>query len=253
MTSTRLLPLAAAAILITPAAASANTISEITADPARAEVPTSLHVRGTAVPSDEHSVPALFVTTRSTGGPPCATRPEHDPGQAVAGLWARPVSGEFVVTGASIFPAPGSFVLCAWIAESGGGTAHAVGQVLVTAARPLGRLAIAGPARVRRGAIAKIVVAGASEAVRGLYVNARPSRRPGGCGPSPDTDRGDSVAAVHGMLGDIRQPILLRTRDVPGLMVCAWLATHTGDAEPMVVARRFIPVIGRPHATAPRE
>lgn len=243
MTPKRIL-LIAAGTLVAPAAASANVITEISTGSPRAEVPAEIVVRGSAIaPPDDTA--RIFVVTRASGGPPCAAEPLRDPGRSVEGLWSTRAEGAFAATGSTSFRAAGSYVVCAWIADSQGGSTLAAAHTAVTVAAPRGRISIKAPRTVRAGRLARLVVVGASDAERQVVVYARPSRGPGACGVAPVADRGEQVAEVNGVLGEFRHPFLLSTGAATGITACAWLVRHFTDAEPIGVARRFIRVVGR--------
>jgi hypothetical protein len=233
-------------LLAVPAAAQANTISAISVTAPRAEVPTTISVTGTVTTLPDGA--NIFAITRAAGGPPCAARPAHDPGQAVSGLWGTPVSGPFLATEPITFSRSGNHVVCAWIADGLGSSVIAVGQANVFVGRAVAGLAVKAPKRVRAGATMRIVVTGSTEAGRDLVVKARPSRGPAACGPSPQTDRGEWISEQSDLLGQFRHPLLVGM-GYTGMTVCAWLVTTDTDPEPLARARAFIRLKGpRPPA-----
>lgn len=218
---TAALLIAAAAPLVLPAAALADSASISVTDPS-AEIAT-VHTLSyqTATPKRIH------VKYRPTGGQPCAPTADDDPGTwmhfagaGISGAGSAPFSWTWRI--------PGQYQVCFWIASSSYTLPTFATSQIMTVRAPTGTLQISAPPRLAPGRTGVFGVTGQTEVGRYAFLKYRPV---GGqpCAPTADDDPGNSL----GVYGERVQGAYAVSRtasiDEPGTyQLCAWLASSSG-------------------------
>lgn len=219
--------LAGAAPALADSASISVTAGDGSVDPV-AYIPRVFTVSGVSSPNLH-----LFVKHRAAGGSPCAPSAFTDSGTFVdASFYGPAVSGAFALQQILTWRAPGTWLVCFWLASSETKFATPMSQV-VTVRAPAGSIgATVAPNPPRVGDRAQITVAGVSEAPRRVYAKLRPDDGTS-CGPTFDLDPGGamisgwSVDGAFSIKANLNNPVLGK------YLVCMWLAGSSDDSGPI--------------------
>jgi hypothetical protein len=207
----------------------------------------------------------VHVRFRPAGGAPCAPSASSDSGassfEGFSGdtFSGTTVNGNVTLTKTGIWPTPGTFQFCIWLAESTSTPATAFVQH-VTFRRPVGSIsATVAPITPRVGETATVTIVGSTEAPKYIYASIRAA---GGapCATSASADSGHRLVNGVSKNGAFSVPVTT-IQSAPGTyLICLWLADSSSDGTPVagpqpatftVIAPCVVPAAPRFTALAP--
>lgn len=239
----RTLPLAACALLVAaagllaPTVARADTASITVVDPSGNPEPgqdlaNTFTVAGTAT-----APRFVFVLFRPAGGAPCAPTAATDTGQQATNLvpYSTAVDGAFSIQRAGVWTQPaGTYTFCMWISSTSfGGTIGTVFSQNITFRQPRGSVALrVSSPHPYPGQTITLSFVGSSEAQREVFAAYRPA---GGapCSPTYASDSGTGLIGgnlVNGSFTVLGSPMTFKRGRY---QVCMWLAGSSGDQSPI--------------------
>ncbi|HEX7298624.1 MAG TPA: hypothetical protein VF257_06435 [Solirubrobacteraceae bacterium] len=235
--------LGSAAPALADSASLSVTTSTGQADPV-AYIPRIFTVSGSASGAGKH----LYIKHRAAGGAACAPSAYTDSGTFLdASFYGVPVTGAFSLQRILTWRAPGTWMLCFWLATDETAIATPATQT-ITVRTPAANIgATVSPNPVRAGDRARIAVAGTTEAPRRVYAKIRPADGPS-CGPSFDADPGGEMVDGWSVDGAFSIDAYVNDPVVGRYLVCMWLAGSSDDGAPVAgpQAQIFDVVRGRP-------
>lgn len=164
--------------------ASIATLAPVASAPAHTRTPTIVPPSVTPVEDSAFAVgftgdatglksryPQLFARIRPSGGTPCAPNARDDPGPHIDGSFGSGVDaiGPFSVSGSYEAPAPGSYLVCAWIEDEYNDFGPPASATVAVRA-PMLSISATAPASVLRGVPFAVNVSYQSEVPRYLTV-----------------------------------------------------------------------------------
>lgn len=186
---------------------------------------------------------------RPSGGTPCAPKPREDPGSDVdfGGFSSsRRVSGAFSVSGSYVAPAPGDYLICAWVEDQFDDFGPAA-SASMTVRPALQQISVAAPASIQRRVPFAVTVNYQAEVPRFLTVLVT---RTSNCSISSDALRAIStstavVADDAKVSGAGTLTGTVRIDDAATYLVCAFFeeSPDSTATAPLVVHAATIAVI----------
>lgn len=187
--------LAAVAALLPAAPASAHSITPTITPPTSPQVEDSGFAIGFSgdVTSLSDGEGELFAKIRPVGGTPCAPTWDSDPGASI--LSYESVQGSFSDTATYTAPAPGDYLVCAWLGDGFlGSDSGPPASSQVTVRPAILQISATAPATVRQGVPFAVTVSYRAEVPRYLTVLVS---RASSCSVSSDALRGISASTVE--------------------------------------------------------